>query len=121
MSQSKELEAIKEYHKGALNSLYASLSKKSDIIQAMYLKELTEPVMKKLKHEEEHIRICLEYVEIVDKLIKDMDKALVCKNMLLEFFKKESLDYMDQFYNSVDSNAEYQLLKKILKSNESKA
>ena len=117
----KETEALKEHHKGALNNLYASLSKKSDIIQSMYLKELTEPVMKKLKHEEEHIRICLEYVENVDKLLKALDKELVCKMMLLEFFKKESLDYMDQFYNSVDSNAEYQLLKKILKSNESKA
>lgn len=115
MNQSPDLTVLKLHAQGSLDQLYATLTKKSEFISSRYNRELTEPLMKKLKIEEEHINICLEYIENVDNLIKAYDKELACKTMLLDFFKKESMQYMDQYYNSLDTNAEFQLLKKLIK------
>lgn len=115
MSNMHDTNVLKLHTQGSLDRLYETLTKKSTFISSKYNGELTEAVMKKLKHEEEHIKTCLEFIENVDKLIKELDKELACKTMVLDFFKKEAKEYMDKYFDSVDAKAEYLLLKKLIK------
>lgn len=101
-----ELNALRQYQKGALDQLSATLLKKSEFIKGAYQKELTEPLMKKLQIEEEHINKCLEYIEQTEKFIKEMEMALVVKQKTIAFFYSEQKEYQGKYFEFVDKLVE---------------
>lgn len=104
--KASELNAKREHQKTAYGRLYDTLLKKSEFIRVQYQKELTEPIMKRLKHEEEHIKICMEYIEQSESLILELQKSLQVKQMALNHFYSERKEYQDKYYDLVDKMVE---------------
>jgi hypothetical protein len=101
-----ELNVLRQYQKGALDQLSATLLKKSEFIKGAYQKELTEALMKKLQIEEDHINKCLEYIEKTEKLFKEMESALLVKQKVIAHFYSEEKEYVSKYYDFVDKLVE---------------
>lgn len=113
--QKHEIRALKLYHQESLDTLYATLTSKSEFIKAKYNQDdLSDGLRRKLKIEEEHVEICLRYIENVDKLIKAFESEFQMERTKRNFFEKEAKDYMGKYFDVVDMRMDCELIKKAI-------
>lgn len=108
MQDKLKLEVLKEALMVQKESVEAGLASKAKFVKSQYEKDLTEPVFKRVKIEEEHIRQCLGLLQTLEDLVECFENELQLERTRLQKSKELNTmyvndlnDYRNKYYTIV--------------------
>jgi hypothetical protein len=105
MQEKVKIEILKEGYQVQRQSVESGLESKARFVKSQYEKELTDPIFKRVKAEEEHIRECVGLLQTIDDVIEAYEAELQSERGKLarcraiqEMFANDASEYREKYY-----------------------